>query len=355
MLLLGGCAAGRQAALAPAGQWKEASIAVLPIENLSASPAPIRDIENSLRASLSSRGVKLLSEAALEDFMARHRMRYTGGIDGPLSAAIMKETGVRAVLITALELYSPYGSPKVALISRLVQTGEDPKILWTDSVGMAGDEHPGFLETGLIMDPKALTDKAIGRLTGSLTGFMAGEVVKKVPDGKRRFRPKFFYKAEELTPGRKYKVAVAPFFNKSEHKYAGEIVMLHFIEQMFGTDGIEIIEPGVLRDDLLSLRVVMEEGLTLDTANIVLDTTRADLLLMGSVLDYQDYQGVFGTPRVDFTVQLVEKKSLQLVWSSKSYGHGDDGVFFFNLGRINTASKTASQMVDNVVKMMEAP
>jgi hypothetical protein len=62
-------------------------------------------------------------------------------------------------------------------------------------------------------------------------------------------------------------------------------------------------------------------------------------------------------------VQVIEKKSmnplesferegLQVVWSSKSRNKGDQGVFFFDRGRISTAEKMASEMVDNVIREM---
>jgi len=44
----------------------------------------------------------------------------------------------------------------------------------------------------------------------------------------------------------------------------------------------------------------------------------------------------------------------QIVWSSNSYNQGDDGVFFFNLGKVNTAHGIAAEMVRSTVREMEA-
>ena len=43
-------------------------------------------------------------------------------------------------------------------------------------------------------------------------------------------------------------------------------------------------------------------------------------------------------------------KTRQIVWSSSSYNEGDDGVFFFDLGKVNTAHGMASGMVRSVVR-----
>ena len=54
-------------------------------------------------------------------------------------------------------------------------------------------------------------------------------------------------------------------------------------------------------------------------------TLEADLIFMGRVFDYEDYQGAAGTPKVDFTVQVIDRKSRRQVWSSKSRNEGDAG------------------------------
>ena len=44
-----------------------------------------------------------------------------------------------------------------------------------------------------------------------------------------------------------------------------------------------------------------------------------------------------GIPKVEFSTRVFDMKTRQIVWSSSSYNQGDDGVFFFNLGKVNTA------------------
>jgi hypothetical protein len=69
-------------------------------------------------------------------------------------------------------------------------------------------------------------------------------------------------------------------------------------------------------------------------------------------LDYQDYRGAFGAPKVDFSVLLIERKSRKVVYSSFSHNEGDDGVFFFDWGRVNTAHAMASQMARAIGQRM---
>jgi TolB-like protein len=151
---------------------------------------------------------------------------------------------------------------------------------------------------------------------------------------------------------RKYRVAIAPFFNRSERKYAGEIMVLHFIRQLKRFDNFEVIEPAMVRQELLNSRIIMQDGISLADADALFAGLDADLLVSGRVMDYQDYQGALGKPKVDFSSMVIERKSREVVWSSDSHNEGDDGVFLFDRGRVNTAHAMASQMVQRVGKMM---
>ena len=333
---------------------KKLRIAVLPVENLSGTSAPLKEIKQSLIDRLKTQGLNILDDKVLEGFMVRHRMRYTGGIDIAIAEAFRKEIEAEAVLITSLELYDAVYPPRIALNARLVSTEDKPVILWMDSTGLAGDDSPGILGLGLIEDPRILLKKALQILSVSLTEYLTDKgkgifVQRKV---RKKFHPKTFYRSPIINPETKYTIAVTPFFNRSERKNAGEIMVLHFVRELRKLDNFDVVEPGIQREELLRFRIIMEDGLSLANADLLFATLNADLILTGIVLDYQDHQGTTGTPKVDFSVIVIDGKSREVVWTSKSYNEGDDGVFFFDRGRVNTAHAMTSEMVRAVVKMM---
>jgi TolB-like protein len=329
------------------------NLAIFPIENLSGTAAPLKEIRQAFVEGLKKQGIAVLGDNAFEQFMARHRIRYTGGLDRDRARAFKEEVGTEGVLITSLESYSGTNPPKISLFSRLVSTGDPPAILWMEGVGLAGDDSPGILGLGLIEDPKELREKALKSVQDSLVRHLSTRMDgKKIDDTKRKFRPKLAYQSSALDPNRKYRVAVTPFFNRSERKYAGEILVLHFIRQLKRFQNLEVIEPGMVRQELLNLRMIMQDGVSLADADAIFASLNADLLVSGRVMDYQDYQGVWGKPKVDFSAMVIEKKSREVVWSSNSHNEGDDRVFFFDWGRVNTAHAMASQMVQVVGKMM---
>jgi TolB-like protein len=329
------------------------SIAVFPIENLSGTAAPLKEIRQVFVEALRKQGIHVLGDDAFEKFMARRRIRYTGGLDQDTARAFKEEVGTEGVLIISLESYSETNPPKISLLSRLVSTDDLPAILWMEGVGLAGDDSPGILGLGLIEDPKELREKALKSVLGSLVRYLSTRTEgKEVHGAKRKFRPKIAYRSSALDLNRKYRVAVTPFFNRSERKYAGEILVLHFIRQLKRFENFEVIEPGMVRQELLNSRIIMQEGVSLADADAIFATLNADLLVSGRVIDYQDYQGVLGKPKVDFSTMVIERKSREVVWSSDSYNDGDDRVFFFDWGRVNTAHAMTSQMVELVGKMM---
>jgi TolB-like protein len=150
----------------------------------------------------------------------------------------------------------------------------------------------------------------------------------------------------------KYTVAVIPFFNLSQRNSAGEIMALHFVKQLTALDNFTVILPGVVRDALLKYRIIMDDGISYAQTDLLASKLNVDLILTGKIFDYQDYQGFAGTAKVDFSTLLIEKKSREVVWASESHNDGDDGVFFFDWGKINTAHAMASEMVLTTVETL---
>ena len=337
----------------PAVKEARIRIAVFPVENLSGTVAPTKEIRQMLIEKLAAKGVDVVNEETLEKFMAKYRIRYTGGIPTEIAKAFKQDIYVSGVLITSLELYSDVSPPKISLISRLVSTGESPSILWMDGVGLAGDDSRGLLDLGLIEAPQVLLDKGMRIMFNSLSRYLSKKSEGRGRrDASRKFRPQIAYRSLSFDPNKKYTVAIAPFFNYSSRKYAGDILVLHFAKELKRFDHFDVVEMGVVRQALLEMRVILDQGVSLANADSIAGFLNSDLILAGDVIDYEDFQGVWGKPKVSFSAQLIERKSREVVWSSNSYNEGDEGVFFFDRGRVNTASVMASQMARLIGRMI---
>jgi TolB-like protein len=351
-----------------------APIAVLPIENLSGRGAPLRMIYGLLHSRFSERGFHILDPEVLEEFMKRYRVRNTSGLRAEVSRALLEETGAEAFLITSLEAYKDIDPPVIALFSRLVSSGERAEILWMDSVGLSGDGYPGFLGLGLRDDPEVLLEEAIHCLGNSLELFLRlteedaeaasdtvyyqcsprADLVASPPgkEGRKRHRPSSFFRSPSLRADQTHRVALIPFLNLSDRNNAGNIVALHFINHLLRSDSFSVVEPGLVREQLLKYRMVMQAGPSLANVEIISSdiSLGVDLVFSGTVFDYQD---AFGTPKVEFSVKVLEAESRRTVWSSRSQNTGDDGVYFFDVGRVYTAHHLASDMAKGTFEALE--
>lgn len=351
-----------------------APIAVLPIENLSGHGAPLQMVYEFLRTRLDERGFHVLDQDVLEEFMKRYRIRNTSGLHAEVSRALYEETGVEAFLITSLEAYKEQAPPLVALFSRLVSTAEQAEILWMDSVGLSGDGYPGFLALGQEDDPGVLLEEAIHCLGNSLEATLRhseegavaspdtvyyqcnprADMVASPPgeQGRKRHHPNSFFRSPDLPADKTFRVALIPFLNLSDRNHAGEIVTLHFVNQLLRSESFSVVEPGLVREQLLKYRMVMEAGPSMANVEIISSdiSLAVDLVFSGTVFDYQD---AFGTPKVEFSVKVLEAESRRTVWSSRSQNTGDEGVYFFDVGRIFTAHHLASDMAKGTFEAFE--
>jgi TolB-like protein len=293
-----GCALkGPSAAAGRAVPGNKLSIAVFPIENLSMKAAPLKEMRQALIKSIAGPDVSVLGDEELERFMARHRVRYAGGIDTETAQSLKTEVGADAVLITSLEQYSETAPPQAAVISRLVSTGNPPLILWMDIVGMAGDDSPGILGLGLINDPAVLREKVLKMLSESFERYLSGKNLgTDRTGGEWRFQPKILFCSSSLPREAASTIAVTPFFNSSDRKNAGEIMVLHLVRELADTDNFVVIEPGVLRQRLLNFRVIMKEGISLADEDLIAQSLGVDFIFTGEVVNYQDDESARGRP-----------------------------------------------------------
>jgi TolB-like protein len=194
LFLLAGCATMKSTAAVGTSERGHFKIAVFPVENKSAVRAPLDEIRESMLRALKKQGFDILSNDVVEQSMARHRVRYTGGLDALVARALHDEAGADAVLITSLEMYNEILPPRMSLFSRLVATGAKPEVLWSDSVGLAGDDAPGLLGLGLINDPHVLREKAVGLMMKSLAGYLTGGKAG-LENGRKSFGPKIQFRS----------------------------------------------------------------------------------------------------------------------------------------------------------------
>lgn len=348
------------AAWANEGAEAPSTIVVLPPLDLAAAEIPADDIVAALSEALTAEGFRVLPVESVDALLARHRFRYTGAVSPEMAAAFGAEEGAEGILVTTVDDWEANEPPRLTLTCRWVGASPEAPILWTGGASHHGDEHPGALGMGIVGDERALLARAVESIAAEVAetrdarregeGF-TGEAGRSVP---RRFRPKSLAAAPSMpapAAGKdRLRVVVLPFVTEGLARETGEIVALQFVRHLVGRPGYEVVEPGVVREALLETRLIQDEGVSLAQADVLRALLEADLVVSGTVTEYERQGSGPGTPFVGFSARAIDTATRQVVWTSYSFAKGDDGFRLFEAGRIRSVGRIASELARGVVE-----
>jgi hypothetical protein len=224
-------------------------------------------------------------------------------------------------------------------------------------VGLHGRDGLGLLGRREVFALDPLFDDAVDRLFRSFDLEHPGGAAKApLRKAKRRFAPRAAaqFREDTLLAGDPVRVAVLPFRIDGTARDAGIVLEHLFLRHLTRVAGVHVIDPGVVREALLRARIVMFEGPSLDQADIIGSLTSADLEITGSVRTYVAATGAMSVPFIEFWTFGLEPDERTFVWSSFSSNRGDDGVLFFQVGRISSPEQLAFEMTQSIVQRWTA-
>jgi hypothetical protein len=347
-LALAGCRGARPAPEPGPGP----RLALFPVQNLTGGAAPVKELTAALRERLVERGVSLAPEEGVLRTLAARRIRYTGGIDRETAVALRDEAGVDGVIIASLEAWGPNAPYRMAMTTRLVSTDAEPVIRWLDAFARSGVDAPGLLGVGIVPDMEQLRDRTLDQVASSLASSLKDpHPARPCPDRASRTPDRMFRSPIAADPERRT-IAVLPFLNDAGRRDAGEVVALRVLAPLVASGTIRVVEPGVARAEMLAYRLGASGGISLDDARVILKLLGADLVISGTVRIFEDAAGTSGAPHVDLSTWVLDRETGQLAWSSTTSAAGDDGVWFFGLGRITTASALTCSVAKGAVGLL---
>ena len=135
-------------------------ISILPFENLSESPVATKIISELIKKELKNNGRMFVTmDDAVEEFLAKRRIRYTGGVTRLAVREMGKVLGVNAVLVGSInQFYEANGRINVAVTARLVNT-IDGSVIWANTVSYTERDFVGLLGLGLITSVDVLSSR----------------------------------------------------------------------------------------------------------------------------------------------------------------------------------------------------
>jgi hypothetical protein len=346
-LLLAGCAS-RTARPLPA---ELPLIAVLPPTNLAGRSLPLPEVQAQIERELAGLGVPILGRELLEEFLERHRVRYTGGITRAVARAAAEELGVGALLITSVDGWAQDTPPTFAASMRLVAATSAAELLWMEAAARHGGQQPGLFELGVRNDIREVAEQVLRHLSGALALHLQGTAPATGCAVEDRYAPEALFVSPGFGAQQPYSVAVMPFVNDTRRRGAGDLLAAEFVRQLAGQPGqYVVLEPGDVREELLQYRIAVEGGISLDTARVVLELADADLVVTGTVRAYEERSG---TPVVEFTAYALTRQDNAIAWQISSWGDGDERVLLFDVGRVATTRDLACRMVKTALHRVQ--
>lgn len=156
------------------------------------------------------------------------------------------------------------------------------------------------------------------------------------------------------------RVAVIPFENLTNEKYAGEKVSQVFLSEMLIAKDFDIVEPGEVNKALQSVEangngsaLFGPEGASnLDLVKLqkITGQLNCQALVIGSVTSYEMVRvGQEQYPQISLNVRLVDGKTGTIIWMSSFTKRGGPGVPFIGFGEKYTLSELTQDVCRNIV------
>jgi hypothetical protein len=139
-------------------------------------------------------------------------------------------------------------------------------------------------------------------------------------------------------------MAVLPLNDDTLRPHAGEIVGLHLLRELVRSGGVQVIDPGQVRQVLIDTRTIPQAGITLAQGEVLRALLDLDMIVGGTVSEYREGTGT-AAPLVEFTAYGVSAEARQVVWLGRSYVDAARAGFFFEAGRIRTTHDLTRQAV----------
>lgn len=164
-------------------------------------------------------------------------------------------------------------------------------------------------------------------------------------------RPPRVYVRSELDPSELKRIAVLPFDNLSGEEGAGESVTEIFTLELMRTGRFDVAEPGRVKTAVKERRIRTTRDMDLQAAKWLGETLDLNLILVGSVLDFeiQDFQNK-RVPVVTVILRLVQANTGTTLWSVCGSRKGDDRETFFGWGRVTSLSQLGSMVASDMLR-----
>ncbi|HDH04674.1 MAG TPA: hypothetical protein ENH01_03030 [Nitrospirae bacterium] len=303
-------------------------VAVFPFENFSDDSKAIDRVMPVLIRRLKERGVEVVDEKGLSDYLCKERVRATGYVSGELARKIKERFNVKAILVGSVISFSTGENPEFGILARLIDSSGS-RILWADYASATGEDFTTILGLGKLKTPLSLVPGVMKTLFAS-------------------FNPETLHRETEPS----YRIAVMPFKNNSDFRNAGKIAMYMFIVELLKDRKFEPIEYGNTRELIVRLGIRSRGYLDYKNMNVLSENLGADGILVGAVDDFTKGAAASSPPEAAVSARLLDGGNNKILWYNSRQLNGEENVIAFDWGRVISVHTVAYRIISNLVKNM---
>ena len=146
-------------------------IIILPFTNYTDSPNAVIAVTDAVRNELAKTGWQFASDSsAVEDFLAKRRIRYTGGVTRLMVREMGRVLNADAVMVGSVDLFSEESDEAVVGATLRLVDAADGNIIWADSLSYTGRDFEGIFELGIIKSADSLSSRVAASLVKGMPG-----------------------------------------------------------------------------------------------------------------------------------------------------------------------------------------
>ena len=303
-------------------------VAVFPFENFSDNKNALKYVMPVLIGHLGKKGVEVVDEERLSEYLCNERVRSTGYVSKELARKIKEKFKVKAILVGSVISFSTGKNPEFGILARLIDPS-DGGILWADYASATGEDFTGILGLGRLSTVFSLIPKVMDTLLTS-----------------------FYVKTLQGETEHSYRIAVMPFQNNTDFRNAGMIAMYMFMVELLKNKKFEPIEYGNIRDLIVSLRIRNRGELDYNNMNVLSEKLGASGILLGAVDNFTKGAAASSPPKAAVSARLLDGGNNKILWYNNRQLSGEENVIAFDWGRIRSVHTVAYRVVESLVKNM---
>jgi len=319
-----------------------ASMALLPVRDLTGDPVSVAVLKAALRAELSLE-YELTDSEQLRDVLRRWRIRDARSVQPEMLSRVADELGVEWLFIATLHRCDLEPVPMVTVSGQVMRRGKG-KLVWAGFQSLSGLDEVGLLGRGWVGNLDVLEQMAAARLTGSF--------IRRAEPKRRSPRPASrLFRREALDIGSAGTIAVLPFEGATGVGATNAGLMVTDLAYaVLWRRGASLALPGAVDDLLGQAGVGLRGGIDATVRSSLLERLEADLLFTGTVETFDFIQqSADPEPAVALAVRLIETRTGRLLAFGGLEREGWDRQRLFGRGRIHSPERLAELIMESLV------